>query len=200
MIASLRGILLHKDAEGIVVDCGGVGYGVSMPLSCLTGLGEERSEVEVLIHTHVTQDALRLYGFSKELNRQVFVSLIGISGVGPRLALAILSMFSPQELGDIAERGDKGLMIKIPGVGAKKAAKLLLELKDRLPVMDRQQNVKAGDAAPPLFDDLVSALVNLGFKEPIAEDAGRRALEAEPAQENIALLVKAALRWTTRVN
>ena len=199
MIANLRGVLLHKDGEGVVVDCGGVGYGVAMPLCCLTGLGEERTEVEILVHTHVTQDALRLYGFTRGLTREVFVALIGISGVGPRLALAILSMFSPEELRDIAERGDKGQLIRIPGVGAKKAAKLLLELKDRLPPMSPESRA-AGRSAPAVFDDLVSALVNLGFKDGVAEDAGRRALEAEPNEENVALLVKAALRWTTRVN
>ena len=199
MIASLRGVLAHKDAQGVVVECGGVGYAVAMPLPCLTALPNENNEVHVLVHTHLPQDALRLYGFTDALRRRVFVALIGISGVGPSLALAILSMFSPEELSDIAVRGDKGQLVRIPGVGAKKAAKLLLELKDRLP-----QGVAPGGgmpcAQPSIYEDLVSALVNLGFKDGVAEDAGRRVLEVEPAEKDIALLVKKALRLTTRVN
>jgi len=199
MISSLRGILIHKDTEGVVVDCSGVGYGVAMPLSCLAHIGEVDSEVLILVHTHVTQDSLRLFGFSNSSRRGVFSSLIGISGVGPKMALAILSMFSPPELADIAARGDKGLLVKIPGVGAKKAAKLLLELKDRLPELPPSSGTARLECRS-LYDDLVSALVNLGFQNTVAEDAGRRVMEAAPAENDVALLVKQALQLTTRPN
>ena len=199
MISSLRGTLIHKDTDGVVVECGGVGYGVAMPLSCLTHLEEVNCEVLILIHTHVSQDSLRLYGFSDASRREVFSSLIGISGVGPKMALAILSMFTPPELADIAVRGDKGLLVKIPGIGAKKAAKLLLELKDRLPEVSPGVGVGRLERRS-LLDDLVSALVNLGFQSAVAEDAGRQVIQDAPAENNVALLVKQALQLTKRPN
>jgi Holliday junction DNA helicase RuvA len=165
----------------------------------LTHLGEVNSEVRILIHTHVTQDSLRLFGFSDVDRRGVFSSLIGISGVGPKMALAILSMFTPPELADIASRGDKGLLVKIPGIGAKKAAKLLLELKDRLPKVSPGEGVGRLERRS-LLDDLVSALVNLGFQSAVAEDAGRQVIQDAPAENNVALLVKQALQLTKRPN
>lgn len=195
MIASLKGRLLAKDTTGAVVEAGGVGYGVSMSLSSLARLGEAGDEVQLLVHTHLSQDALRLYGFADAAERAVFEILIATSGVGPRLALAILSTLCPAELQEVVARGDKGTLNRIPGVGPKKAERLLLELKDRLkgaavPMRD------AGDQA--LFADLVSALANLGFKEALAEQAAKQALDAHPGEGELTVLVREALRATTR--
>ncbi len=132
MIASLRGTLLTKTAEHAVIECAGVGYGVLMSLASLVKLGVEGGEVSVLVHTHLTQDSLRLFGFADAAEREVFEILISLSGVGPKLALAILSILTAGELSDAVARGDKGMLTRVPGVGAKKAERLLVDLKGRL--------------------------------------------------------------------
>ncbi len=193
MISSLRGVLVRKDGASAVVECGGVGYGLAMSLSSLARLGKEGSEVHVLVHTHLSQDALRLYGFADETERATFEVLIGTTGVGPKLALAILSSVTPEELAAIVARGDRPALTRIPGVGAKKAERLLLELKGRLP------EPAAGRAAPgraSLLADVVSALENLGFGTDVADKAARAALEESPDEQEIATLVRAALRET----
>jgi holliday junction DNA helicase RuvA len=196
MIASLRGTLLAKETDAVVVECGGVGYGVAMSLSSLQRLGREGTEVRLFVHTHLSQDALRLFGFVERDERDAFLVLIGTSGVGPKLALAILSTLSPSELADIVARGDRAALTRIPGVGGKKAERLLIELKDRLAELSLPA-VAAGSGG--LLSDLVSALVNLGFSAQIAERAARDALEADPEERELATLVRAALRRTTRV-
>lgn len=192
MIVSLRGRLAHKDATGAVLECGGVGYGLAMSLASLSRLGKVGSEAEVLVHTHLSQDALRLYGFADAAERDTFEVLIATSGIGPKLALAILSTVSPVELADIVGRGDRASLMRIPGVGGKKAERLLLELKGRLPE-------PAAGGAPlrtSLLTDVVSALANLGFAGDVAERAARAALDASPEETEIATLVRAALRST----
>ena len=196
MISSLRGKLIYKDAATTVVECGGVGYGLAMSLTSLTRLGLVGSEVFVLVSTQFSQDALKLYGFIESAERDVFQVLIGTSGVGPKLALSILSVLSPQELVGVVDRGDKARLVQIPGVGAKKAARLLLELKDRLSRMLGTTPI-AGVVSPrAIGDDLTSALVNLGFKEAVAEDASRAALDTLPEETDVAILVREALRST----
>jgi len=196
MIASLRGTLSHKDAQGVVVDCNGVGYGLAMSLSGLAALGDVGTEISLVVHTHVTQDSLRLYGFAEAAERDLFTSLIGASGVGPKLALAVLSTFSPGELSDVVARGDVSTLVRIPGVGKKKAERLVLELKDRLPTV-------VGSALSPRYSsteqDLTSALENLGFTGQIAARAARDAVESNPEKDDLAFLVREALRATTRI-
>lgn len=195
MIASLRGKLIHKDAEGAIIECAGVGYGVSMSLASLMRLGAEGQDVHVLVHTHLTQDALRLYGFADAAERDTFLSLIGTTGVGPKLALAILSTLTPSELSDAVLMADKGALTRIPGVGAKKAERLLVELKDRLPKgTAAAQGALGGRNA--LVADLVSALENLGFTPQVADKAAREAVEANPDEQELATLVRSALRTT----
>ncbi|MEM6533610.1 MAG: Holliday junction branch migration protein RuvA [Myxococcota bacterium] len=191
MIASLRGVIARKDAQGVVIDCAGVGYGLTMSLSSLTQLGEVGSEATVLVHTHLTQDSLRLYGFMGDAERRAFEVLIGINGVGPRLAVAVLSFLSPGELRRAVDDGDKGALVKVPGVGGKKAERLLVELKGRLLEVDA-----SGVAAPAtsLLDDLVSALANLGFPPKDAETTARTVRDSHPDETDLAVLVKAALR------
>lgn len=195
MIERLRGVLVQRDAGGAVIECGGVGYGVAMSVGALARLGALQSEVVVLVHTHVAEDALRLFGFVDAAERAAFLTLLHTTGVGPRLALAILSTLSPAELAEAVRRGDKAMLTRIPGVGAKKAERLLVELRDRLgPAMAGSVAVVGGS----VHADLASALTNLGFAPPVAERAAQQVLRAAPPHqqgpEHLPGLLRAALR------
>jgi Holliday junction DNA helicase RuvA len=165
MIAFLRGRVLDKHPNRIVVDVGGVGYDVAVPLSTFYTLGDPGAEVTLRVHTHVREDQLALYGFSTPLELTVFERLIGVSGIGPKLALAVLSGIEPRELVGAIQRGDLARLTAIPGVGKKTAERISMELRDRLP--KALESAGAGMAAPApgdaLRDDLVSALANLGY-------------------------------------
>ena len=133
VIAHLRGRILEKQPNRIVVDANGVGYDVSVPLSTFYGLGDPGSEIALRIHTHVREDALSLYGFATRLEQELFERLISISGIGPKLALAVLSGIEPPELVRAIERADLARLTAIPGVGKKTSERIIVELKDRLP-------------------------------------------------------------------
>ena len=184
MIAHLRGRILEKHPNRIVVEVNGIGYDVSVPLSTFYGLGEPGGEIALRIHTHVREDALALYGFASLLEQDLFERLIGVSGIGPKLALAVLSGIEPQELVRAIERSDLARLTAIPGVGKKTAERLVLELKDRLPKAVVAAVVASGaaDEEPglQLKDDVLSALVNLGYHRPLAEQAVASALKAAP--------------------
>ena len=197
MIASLRGEILSKDGGGLVVDCQGVGYGLQLSFSALAQIGDVGTEVRLLVHTHVSQDSFKLYGFVEAKERRCFEVLIGTSGVGPKLALAILSTFSADELVAVVARADTATLIKIPGVGRKKAERLILELKDRLPKTDLVE-VSSSTTASDLAGDLMSALVGLGFRGADAEKSAQRALEEFPEEKDLARLVRTALRFSTK--
>jgi Holliday junction DNA helicase RuvA len=180
VIAYLRGRLSEKQPNRIVVDVNGVGYDVSVPLSTFYGLGEPGREVELRIHTHVREDALALFGFATRLEQDLFERLIGVSGIGPKLALAVLSGIEPPELIRAIERADLARLTAIPGVGRKTSERIVLELKDRLPRIDP---AAVTDGAPPpltLKDDVLSALVNLGYHRPLAEKAVESAARSTP--------------------
>jgi Holliday junction DNA helicase RuvA len=164
VIAWLRGRLVEKAPTRVIVDVHGVGYDVAVPVSTFYALGDPGAEVTLRIHTHVREDALALFGFLTTFELAVFERLIATSGIGPKLALAVLSGIEAADLVQAVQRGDVARLTRIPGVGKKTAERICLELKDRLPVMG------ADGAAPPapppadtLRDDLVSALVNLGY-------------------------------------
>ena len=179
MIAHLHGRILEKQPNRIVVDVNGVGYDLSVPLSTFYGLGEPGSEIALRIHTHVREDALLLYGFATRLEQDLFERLIGISGIGPKVALAVLSGIEPPELVRAIERGDLARLTAIPGVGKKTSERIVLELKDRLP----RAPITADGAtpeAPALRDDVLSALINLGYHRPLAERAVEAAVKATP--------------------
>ena len=180
MIAHLRGRILDKQPNRIVVDVAGVGYDVSVPLSTFYGLGDTGSEIALRIHTHVREDALLLYGFATRLEQDLFERLIAISGIGPKVALAVLSGIEPADLIRAIERSDLARLTAIPGVGKKTSERIVLELKDRLPKVS--QAPAAGDALPPstLRDDVLSALINLGYHRPLAEKAVESAIKATP--------------------
>lgn len=181
MIAHLRGRLFAKHPNRIIVDVNGVGYDVAVPLSTFYGLGDTGAEIALRIHTHVREDALLLYGFATALEQDLFERLIGISGIGPKVALAVLSGIEPKELVRAVERGDVARLTAIPGVGKKTSERMVLELKDRLP---RAQPGAAseidGAEAPQLREDVLSALINLGYHRPLAEKAVDAARKATP--------------------
>jgi Holliday junction DNA helicase RuvA len=182
VIAHLRGAILEKHPNRLIVDVGGVGYEVFVPLSTFYGLGEAGTGIALRIHTHVREDALTLYGFATLLEQDLFERLIGVSGIGPKLALAVLSGIEPVELVLAIERGDVARLTAIPGVGKKTSERIALELKDRLP---RVQTAAAGAGGAvseaPLRDDLLSALMNLGYHRPLAERAIEAAIKSAPA-------------------
>ena len=179
MIAFLRGRILDKQPNRIVVDVNGVGYDVSVPLSTFYGLSEVGGEIALRVHTHVREDALLLFGFATRLEQDLFERLIGVSGIGPKVALAVLSGIEPPELIRAIERSDLARLTAIPGVGKKTSERIVLELKDRLP---RVEPPAAGEPAATLLqrDDLLSALINLGYHRPLAEKAVEAAIRRMP--------------------
>jgi holliday junction DNA helicase RuvA len=178
VIAHLRGSILEKHPNRIVIDVNGVGYDVFVPLSTYYGLGDAGAAIALRIHTHVREDAFVLYGFATRLEQELFERLIGVSGIGPKVALAVLSGIEPQEFIRAIERGDLARLTAIPGVGKKTSERIVLELKDRLP-RAQAEAAAAGVTAPEspaMRDDVVSALVNLGYHRPLAEKAAEAAI------------------------
>jgi Holliday junction DNA helicase RuvA len=178
MIAQLRGRLVRKQPQEVVVDVGGVGYRVAIPLSTFYRLGELGSEVELLTHTQVREDVLALFGFLTAAEQALFERLIAVSGVGPRLAVSILSGIEAPELVTALKTSDVARLTRIPGVGRKTAERLVVELKDRMLGLEAAAAEPPAGAAPPSAkDDLVSALVHLGYSRPEAERGAERALK-----------------------
>jgi Holliday junction DNA helicase RuvA len=173
MIAFLRGRIIHKQPNLIIIDVQGVGYEVHVPLSTYYEAGEPGAEAALRIHTHVREDALQLYGFLTTLEEQLFERLISISGIGPKLGIAVLSGIEPAELVSAIQRGDVTRLTGIPGVGKKTAERIVLELKDRLAQMAAAPTATSVGAptGDRLRDDLLSALQNLGYHRPLAEKA-----------------------------
>ena len=183
MIAFLRGRVLDKQPNRIVVDVQGVGYEVYVPLSTYYDAGEAGTEVTLRVHTHVREDALQLFGFLTDLEKQVFERLISVSGIGPKLAIAVLSGIDSRELVVAVQRADVARLTRIPGVGKKTAERIVLELKDRLAVLAQPAAIGAGvavDSGNRLRDDVVSALQNLGYHRPQAEKAVESVFKASP--------------------
>jgi len=198
VIAFLRGRILDKQPNRLIVDVNGFGYDLSVPLSTFYGLGEPGAEVSLRVHTHVREDAIALFGFATRLEQDLFERLIAISGIGPKVALAVLSGIEPAELTRAIERADLARLTAIPGVGKKTAERIVLELKDRLPrVQAAPAAVGAGCDAGALRDDVLSALVNLGYHRPLAEKAVESAVKTTP-DGNFERTLKQALRELAR--
>ena len=172
MIGRLRGRVLDKTPNRLTIDVQGVGYDVFVPLSTYYDVGKPGSDLELRVHTHVREDMLQLFGFLTELEQGVFERLIATSGIGPKLAIAVLSGIEPRELIAAVQQGDAARLTRVPGVGRKTAERIVLELKDRLAELSAPL-----EAAVPTEmggrrrDDLVSALQNLGYHRPLAEKA-----------------------------
>jgi holliday junction DNA helicase RuvA len=179
VIGCLRGQLLRKGPQEVLVDVGGVGYRVHVPVSTFYRLGEVGSEVRLLTHTHVREDALALFGFATDTEQALFERLIDVAGVGPRLALSILSGIEAEELLEALRRQDLARLTRIPGVGKKTAERLVLELKDKVAGLLPSGPPTPAEPSGGLKADLVSALANLGYSRPDAEKAAQRALSQD---------------------
>ena len=196
MIGSLRGPLLDRPSPGeVIVEVGGVGYRASVTTSVLAGLGPTGSEVFLHVHTHVREDAIVLFGFAHADERRCFEAVLGAHGVGPTLALAILSSLSPAALSTAVLEDDVDTLCLVPGVGKKTAARLLLELKARLdlPTMDGGSGLGTEDGASPR-GEVRAALVELGY----GPDEIRAALDSVTEDGSVEELVRLALRELAR--
>jgi len=200
MIAFLRGRVHDKQPNRVTVDVGGVGYEVHVPLSTFYNVGDEGEEVSLRVYTHVREDALQLYGFLTDLERQLFERLIGISGIGPKLAIVVLSGMETRELLTAVQRADVARLTTIPGIGKKTAERIVLELKDRLAQI--AVPTATGPAAPAssadqLRSDLLSALLNLGYHRQQAEKAIDATVKSNP-DASFEHAVRTALRELMR--
>jgi holliday junction DNA helicase RuvA len=193
MIGQLRGRLTDKRPNQVLVDVGGVGYLVQVPLSTYAALGELHTEVTLLIHTHVREDALSLYGFLSSREKHFFEMLLSASGVGPSLALKILSGMSVEELVPAIRGGDLARLTKIPGVGRKTAERIVVELKDKLDAVTVEVERPAASSPAGIEADVVSALVNLGYEARAAEGAVAEA-RRENGAGNFEKLLRASLQ------
>jgi holliday junction DNA helicase RuvA len=182
VIARLKGTLVEKTPTRLIVDVAGVGYDVLVPLSTFYGIGEAGADVTLRVHTHVREDVIALYGFGSAIEQDLFERLIGISGIGPKLALAVLSGIDAGELVRAIRSQDVARLTKIPGIGKKTAERIGLELKDRLPATLHPPGATASPAGAgdQLRDDLLSALTNLGYQRAAAEQAIEAALKKSP--------------------
>jgi Holliday junction DNA helicase RuvA len=164
MIAFLRGRVLEKHPNRLILDVGGVGYDVAVPLSTFYTAGEAGADISLRVHTHVREDQLALFGFATALELATFERLISVSGIGPKLALSVLSGIEARDLIGAVQRGDVARLTRIPGVGKKTAERIVVELRDRLPKALESSGAEV--PAPPenaMRDDLISALTNLGY-------------------------------------
>jgi holliday junction DNA helicase RuvA len=169
MIAHLRGRLFAKSPNQAIVEAGGVGYDVIISIPTFSELPAEGAEVSLHIHTHVREDALALFGFLRAEEKKLFEKLIGVSGIGPKLAITILSGMEATEMVSAIRGNDVGRLVRIPGIGKKTAERMVLELRDKL--ADFGVAAAATGAASPVENDVLSALVNLGYQQAAAERA-----------------------------
>jgi Holliday junction DNA helicase RuvA len=196
MIAQLRGTLGDKRPNQVLVDVGGVGYLVHIPLSTFYALGDLHSNVTLLIHTQVREDAISLYGFLSAREKHLFELLISASGVGPVLALKILSGMSVDDLVPAVRSGDLVRLTRIPGVGRKTAERMIVELRDKLAAMEMPEDARKPAATTGTAGDVVSALLNLGYDQHAAEQAVERA-GTSGANETFEILLRGALQQLT---
>ncbi len=195
MIGFLRGVLLHKSPQELLLDVSGVGYRVLVPISTFCRLGDQGAQAQLLIHTHVREDQLVLYGFATSSEIELFEKLISVSGVGPKVALGVLSGIETEDLVHAIRGNDVARLTRVPGVGKKTAERLILELKDKIAALH------PGGAAPaapsPERSDLLSALANLGYSSAEADRAATEVLRLHP-EASLGDLLREALRVISR--
>ena len=180
MIALLRGTLIEKSPNQAIVEAGGVGYDVMIPVSTFTGLPDAGAEVRLKIHTHVREDALLLYGFLTIDEKTLFEKLIGVSGIGPKLAVTILSGMTAGDLIRSIRSGEVEKLVRIPGIGKKTAERMVLELRDKLAAPASGSPAESAPALSDVERDVLSALVNLGCARPAAEAALKKVRSTRP--------------------
>jgi Holliday junction DNA helicase RuvA len=193
LIASIKGIVLSKKPEGVIVDVNGIGYHVNIPLCSLGDMPETGGTVFLHTYTHVREDALQLFGFLSEEERKVFTTLLGINGIGPKLGLAILSGMRVQRFVAAINNEDVSLLSTIPGLGKKTSARLILELKGKLPSMDIGGTTFSKEGT--IAEDAVSALINFGYKRPLAEKAVETSVKN--GATTIEDIIREALKYLT---
>lgn len=197
MIASLTGTLRSKSPTEILVDVNGVGYSVSIPLSTYSRLGEINSSVSLLTYLHVREDAMLLFGFATESERNLFRLLISITGIGPKTAQGILSGISVAELHQHISAGNVNALTAIPGIGRKTAERLVVELRDKIGRTDQSPETATGDKSAQVRNEALLALTSLGYNRVSAEKAIRMALnDGSGAQVSLEELIKKALKFS----
>ncbi|MFQ5736410.1 MAG: Holliday junction branch migration protein RuvA [Thermodesulfobacteriota bacterium] len=202
MIAHLTGRLAVKTTESVVLDVGGVGYEVFIPLSTFYDLPEPGSTVSLNVYTHLRDDAIQLYGFTTSEEKSLFQLLISVSGIGPKVARNILSGIGPEELAGAIASSDKARLSTIPGIGGKSAERLILELKDKVrrlvaPVEGSGSTGAAGDGGG-VVNDVLSALDNLGYKAALSGEAVKKARTDLAAGFGFEELFKEALKHLSK--
>ncbi len=196
MIAHLRGVVLAKSPNQVIVECAGVGYDVAISVATFSSLPPEGSEAKLHIFTRVAEDQLALFGFALPAEKRLFEKLLTISGIGPKLAITVLSGIDAGRLVTAIRGGDHASLVKIPGIGKKTAERVVLELKDKLDdlAVEPTHAAPGGVAHGSEAEDALSALVNLGYARPVAQKAVDAALEREPgAKQNFEALFRAAM-------
>ncbi|TRZ98003.1 MAG: Holliday junction branch migration protein RuvA [Nitrospiraceae bacterium] len=197
MIASLTGRLASKHPGGVVIDVQGVGYDVLIPLSTYYRLPDPEQPVSLTIHTHVREDAIQLFGFSTQREKDAFLMLLGVSGIGPKLALSVISSLSVDDLAAAIRTDDQKTLASVPGIGKKSAARLALELTDKVEKLGAAAGRRAAKADEPsgkLMDDALSALVNLGYKAADVKDVIKQVLAGRNGDTPLQDLIRAALQ------
>jgi Holliday junction DNA helicase RuvA len=200
LIAFLSGKLISKQPNSVVIDVNGVGYEVNIPLSTFYELGELDTNIALRVHTHVREDALLLYGFRTSVEKDLFLKLTSVTGIGPKLALTALSGMPAQELVSAIRNNDLARLTAIPGVGRKTAERLIIELRDKMAKM-MLSGTEAEPATPrvvtaedALKDDITSALVNLGWQKNVAEKAVAATLSENTGNRSFEFLLKQSLK------
>jgi Holliday junction DNA helicase RuvA len=194
MIAFLRGRLLAKSPNRAIVECAGVGYDATISVATFTSLPPEGAEARLHIYTHVREDQIALFGFAEPNEKRMFEKLLTISGIGPKLAITVLSGIDTDRLVAAIRAGDHATLTRIPGIGKKTAERVVLELKDKLDDMAVTPADAAASHYGPAGDDALSAMVNLGYPRPIAQKAIETAIAKTPAAaHDFELLFRAAM-------
>jgi len=189
MIAYLKGILVHKAPSQVIVDIAGVGYCAAVPLTTFFRLGEIGGPAALHIHTHLTDSSLSLFGFATADEKDIFLKLIGVSGIGPKLALNVLSGIEPRDFEDAVRKSDVARLSRIPGIGKKTALRIAMELQDK---MEKKEELLAGRTSPQT-EDLVSALTNLGFRRKEVERVVERAVADLGSEQGFEKLLRECL-------
>jgi Holliday junction DNA helicase RuvA len=202
VIAHLSGTVLFKQPNMLVIDVGGVGYEVTIPVSTFYDVGEVGEPVALRVHTHVREDVIQLFGFQTGREKDLFLRLTSVTGIGPKLAITILSGMSPEELIPAIRTNDLGRLTSIPGIGKKTAERLVIELRDRMaalsgPEMEAAIAARPAAAGEVVRGDTVEALVSLGYQKAQAEKAVARVLEQE-TDHSIEHILRQSLKQLSR--